>query len=301
MGGDNGGMPASAGNNWPLRGHKAELWEGGVRNNALVWGSLLPSRLQGATYSNGLMHVSDWHATFVGLAGATLPPKAALDGMNLWDAITSNTPSPRTEMLHNYDPCSGHGRCNGVEWSYRSGDLKLMSGVSEDTWYPVPTSESANSTASPAKTDLTGQVWWDEAHYSASASAMYLYNITADPTEKTDLLSGSTAGQYSAAVAKMTDTVKALVGGKDYKAPCNIPYGSCDFTDAAGTAAATSHKGWYPWVSGACMNACDASGECADTCDNLIKKYPCADNYALGKQYAGWCDKACGYGYCKAR
>merc|ERR1711959_73942 len=142
MSGDNGGMPNSAGNNWPLRGHKAELWEGGVRNNALVWGSILPMHLQGSTYMNGFMHVSDWHATFVSLAGATLSPKAPLDGVDMWSAITSNTASPRKEMLHNYDPCSGHGACNGVEWSYRSGDLKLLSGVASDTWYPVPTAEN---------------------------------------------------------------------------------------------------------------------------------------------------------------
>ena len=36
--GDNGGIPNGAGNNMPLRSHKAELWEGGVRNNALILG-----------------------------------------------------------------------------------------------------------------------------------------------------------------------------------------------------------------------------------------------------------------------
>ena len=41
--GDNGGLPHAAGNNFPLRGHKAELWEGGIRNSALIYSpSLIP-------------------------------------------------------------------------------------------------------------------------------------------------------------------------------------------------------------------------------------------------------------------
>ena len=32
----------------------------------------------------------------------------------------------------------------------------------------------------------------------------------------------------------------------------------------------------------------------------LILRYSCKDNYAPGKQYAGWCDKECGYGTCSA-
>lgn len=31
------------------------------------------------------------------------------------------------------------------------------------------------------------------------------------------------------------------------------------------------------------------------TCEALVKKYPCADYYAPGKPYQGWCDKTCGF------
>ena len=48
-----------------------------------------------------------------------------------------------------------------------------------------------------------------------------------------------------------------------------------------------------------CANKCDDTGECAGQCADLVKKYPCADYYAPGKEYAGWCDKSCHYGNCK--
>jgi arylsulfatase A-like enzyme len=59
--GDNGGMPSAAGNNWPLRGTKGELWEGGVRNSALVYAPSLVgrTRMAGKEY-HGLVHISDW-------------------------------------------------------------------------------------------------------------------------------------------------------------------------------------------------------------------------------------------------
>lgn len=33
-------------------------------------------------------------------------------------------------------------------------------------------------------------------------------------------------------------------------------------------------------------------------CSELVKSYSCADNYAPGKQFAGWCDQTCGFGTC---
>lgn len=68
---DNGGavegIDDSTGSNWPLRGSKYNLWEGGIRGTAFIWSPLLP-------YSKGyisedLMHISDWLPTLYTAAG----------------------------------------------------------------------------------------------------------------------------------------------------------------------------------------------------------------------------------------
>ncbi len=262
--GDNGGMPMSAGNNYPLRGHKAELWEGGIRNNAIVWGSLVPADRRGTTYTGGLIHVMDWHATFAALgagAGGSDPAAAVadaktLDGVAVWDALTTGGPSPRNEFLINYDPCSGHGSCSGIEYGYRFGDMKLMVGTASDTWYPVPQPDDGDDTAAAAAAahglvhDAHGNVFWtDERHYAAAADGTtWLFNITADPTERTNLANNS---QYADMISQLTAKVNAIVKGDDYLAPCNIPTGSCYADDAAGAKAAKANGGWYPWVTSA--------------------------------------------------
>ncbi|PRD36580.1 UNVERIFIED_CONTAM: Arsb [Trichonephila clavipes] len=67
---DNGaavqGIDASTGSNWPLRGSKYNMWEGGVRGVAFVWSPLI----RGAEHiSSGMMHMSDWLPTLYSVAG----------------------------------------------------------------------------------------------------------------------------------------------------------------------------------------------------------------------------------------
>ena len=118
--------------NWPLRGGKHTLWEGGVRGTALIHSrSLLP--LTKPVNFSSLMHVSDWLPTIRALvssggdSGPVYRPSASsavgsasngwkLDGVSQWDAILaaaagggkeeaqSKAPPPRDEVLIFWDP-----------------------------------------------------------------------------------------------------------------------------------------------------------------------------------------------------
>lgn len=67
---DNGGPAAgfndNAASNYPLRGVKNTLWEGGVRGAALLWSPLIkqPSRVANQTF-----HIADWLPTLYSAAG----------------------------------------------------------------------------------------------------------------------------------------------------------------------------------------------------------------------------------------
>jgi len=63
---DNGGIPEFGGYNWPLRGHKFSLFEGGVRGVGFVHGKMLQRT---GVKCKEMFHVTDWYPTLLYLAG----------------------------------------------------------------------------------------------------------------------------------------------------------------------------------------------------------------------------------------
>lgn len=185
---DNGGQPLSGGSNWPLRGGKGTYWEGGVRAVGFVHSPLLKRK---ASVSRALIHVSDWYPTLLGLAGYR-QPLPGLDGHNQWATISEGRPSPRTEILFNIDPVSrkpgepydkalvlnGLGIWDtAVRAAIRAGDWKLLTGnVGDGDWIPP-------------KADPKGKEQWRrlEKRRNTPGKSVWLFNITADPYERSDL------------------------------------------------------------------------------------------------------------------
>lgn len=124
---DNGGAINMGGNNWPLRGTKGTLFEGGTRGIGFVHSPLL--KKTGYT-SQHLMHAVDWLPTLmsaIGQGGAD----TAQDGLDQWQALAGgNDNQVRQEIVYNVKE-------KPFMAAMRIGDYKLIWGsrTTKDDWF----------------------------------------------------------------------------------------------------------------------------------------------------------------------
>jgi len=144
---DNGGVGGIA-DNGSLRGHKAQLYEGGVRVPATAtW----PGVLTAGTIVRQPLHIVDMYPTLIKLAGGNLQQKLPLDGRDAWPTIAEGKMSPHEDILLNVTPGNGAIRCG--DWKLvHNGDI------------------GANSTGEKADQNI-----------------FELFNLAEDPYEKNDL------------------------------------------------------------------------------------------------------------------
>jgi len=125
--GDNGGSPKNGGYNWPMRGSKGTLYEGGVRQAAFAWGAMINADRRGTTY-HGAIHLVDFFPTFMALASSGRWQGVSgqtLDGVNVWQGIATGAASARNETLINAVDSAG---------AIRIGNFKLMISQGTDSW-----------------------------------------------------------------------------------------------------------------------------------------------------------------------
>jgi arylsulfatase A-like enzyme len=126
---DNGGSDDNTvtGTNYPFVGKKSTLHRGGTNVPAFVYSPLIPPSARGSTF-NGMVHVTDWLPTFMGLAtnnewsGGYL--NNTIDGLDVWESMTTMMPSPRNVTLHYADPTPEANDDRQV--SYQEGDWRYI-------------------------------------------------------------------------------------------------------------------------------------------------------------------------------
>ena len=84
--------------NWPLRGAKEEVYEGGVRGLAFVHS---PLSVRSGEVEEGLVYITDWMATILSAAKIKVPQH--LDSENLWPLLSEGGNSPRSEIILSLD------------------------------------------------------------------------------------------------------------------------------------------------------------------------------------------------------
>ncbi|XP_041783746.1 arylsulfatase I [Anopheles merus] len=120
---DNGG-PAdgfndNAASNWPLRGVKNTLWEGGLRAAGFIWSPLLQNV---SRVSHQMVQVCDWLPTLYEAAGGNVSALPTdLDGISVWHELSSGAPTRRIEILHNIDDIWGTSALTVGNWKLVKG------------------------------------------------------------------------------------------------------------------------------------------------------------------------------------
>lgn len=124
---DNGGPSETCAktgtSNFPHRGSKCSLWEGGTRGTGLVHG---PGLEQIGTEFQGFMHAADWLPTLLDMAGAPVQPGQTLplDGVSQWAQLRKGSGSARDSIYYGVTDLQvgNHGP------ALRVNDMKLVVG-----------------------------------------------------------------------------------------------------------------------------------------------------------------------------
>jgi len=68
-----------------------------------------------------MIHITDWLPTLITAAGGNASNLTSIDGVNLWNALSEDTESPRTNILHNIDDIYGVSAITVGDWKFIQG------------------------------------------------------------------------------------------------------------------------------------------------------------------------------------
>lgn len=155
---DNGGpTPQTTSKNTPLRGYKAQTWEGGIRIPFLMqWKGKLP---KGVVYDKPVIAL-DIHPTAVAAAGGSVP--SGLDGVNLLPYLMGqNKAAPHHTLYWRF----------GQQWAIRKGDWKLTYANDGPMLFNLAQDVSESKDLSSSNPEKRKELQQDWAKWNATLAA----------------------------------------------------------------------------------------------------------------------------------
>ncbi|KAK7093150.1 arylsulfatase B-like [Littorina saxatilis] len=224
-GGPTNGYDGNAACNWPLRGVKNTMWEGGVRGVGLINSPLLGNN---SYVSDNFFHVADWLPTLFHAAGGDPSTLNMQDGFDMFDMLKENGPEIRTDVLHNIDPVNKFA-------AIRAGDYKLVMGhisKNDNSWYPPP-QLSKNQGETKFDTRLTFSF---EREFSLQSQNQNVH-IFHSASEENKIHENSKFQGSPILVQCGQKPLNASFNCVPEKSPClfHIPSDPCEFNNVAGS------------------------------------------------------------------
>ena len=118
---DNGGVPYAGALNYPLKGGKSTMWEGGVRAPGFIYS---PKQLGEGYDFQGLFHVTDFFPTFMAMINSTkkIEKSSQLDGLNQLESLANREKAGVRESVHIHRDIDRDGQ------AFRKGPWKVIVG-----------------------------------------------------------------------------------------------------------------------------------------------------------------------------
>jgi arylsulfatase A-like enzyme len=223
--GDNGGAPKNGGYNYPLRGSKGTIFEGGIRQVTWMWGSMIPSQLRGTTSDLVFSH-TDFLPSLMSAATAGLWSWSTTlgyepDGLDQWPTLmglSDSYPKRNITLLNCIDQSGG----------IRMGDYVLLLNIKDDDWYPQPSMDGTFPVIARNDTERLSTC--------SDNVCNYLFDVVTDPNEYTNLYSS-----MPDKVAEMQPYLEELWNEA-------VDYNVNETKEDAATAQAASTGYWGPWL-----------------------------------------------------
>ena len=121
--------------NYPLRGTKGTLWEGGVRVPAFIWSPLLKNS---GYLSDNYIQVVDWIPTLLEAIDGSYAKtnQKSFDGTSVWKELNEKKCRLKNELLLNIDPIWNMSSIIVNDWKLIQGTIPRNVVPNPDQWSP---------------------------------------------------------------------------------------------------------------------------------------------------------------------